>query len=144
MKKVYTWVKALSVVGVLLAIYLLWELYTKPAFPLCTINATINCDAIISGPVAKTLGIATPLYGLIGYLVIFLAAFFRKNKLLLGMTLFGLLFCLWIGYQEIFLLHVICPVCIGCQTIMITEFILSLIINIHKKVWPKPQRQKKK
>lgn len=127
--KIYFYIKILSLIGIILAIYLLAEQITQSSFRPCYINSTVNCDAVISGSVAKTLGIPTPLYGLIGYIVIFFAALTKKNKLLLGMSGFGLLFCLRIAYIEIFQLHVICPVCIACQIIMITVFTLSLVVN---------------
>src|SRR6266700_484141 len=128
-KRLFFIVKALSLVGILLALFLLWEQFFRPAFQPCYVNSIINCNAIISGEGAKTLGIPTPLYGLIGYIVIFFSAVFQKKKLLLGMATFGLLFCLWIAYREIFQLHVICPVCILCQLIMITVFSLGIVLN---------------
>lgn len=128
-RSIYFYIRALAVIGIVLAFYLLFEQWTKPATTLCSINATINCDAIIKGPVANTLGLPTPLYGLVGYIVIFLAATFKKLKLLLGMAAFGLLFCLYIAYQELVVLHTICPVCILCQIDMITVFILSILLN---------------
>lgn len=127
--KVLFSIKALSIIGIILAIYLLWQQLFHPAFQPCYINATINCEAIISGAVAKTFGVPTPLYGLIGYLVIFFSAMFRKKKLLLSMATFGLTFCLWIAYRELFQLHVICPICVTCQLIMITIFSLSLLLK---------------
>lgn len=126
--KLFRNIKVLATVGVMLAIYLLVEQITQPTFRPCNINATINCDAIVSGQVAKTLGIPTPLYGLVGYICIFLAATFKKKKTLVGIAAFGLLFCLYIAYIELFKLYVICPVCILCQLIMITVFCLSISI----------------
>jgi uncharacterized membrane protein len=125
--KIYSWIKVLATLGILLAVYLLYEQNFRPSFNPCNISATVNCDAIISGPVSKTLGIPTPLYGLIGYVIILIAAILNRKKLILGMATFGLLFCLWIAYQE-FLLRVICPLCIACQVIMLSVFILSLIL----------------
>lgn len=133
-KKYYTYIKILSSIGVLLAVYLLWQQISRPAFQPCNINSFINCDAVISGEVAKTFGVPTPLYGLVGYIVIFLAAIFRKKKLLLGMAGFGLAFCLWIAYKELIILRVICPVCIMCQLIMISVFTLANIINKKKDI----------
>lgn len=130
--KLFTYVKVLSVVGIILAIYLLSEQLTQSSFRPCNINSTVNCDAIISGAVAKTFGIPTPLYGLVGYICIFLAAFFKKKKTLIGIATFGLLFCLSIAYIELFKLHVICPVCIACQIVMISVFSLSIIIYKRK------------
>jgi len=129
--KLYFFIKILASIGVLLSVYLLWQQFFRPEFQPCYINSFINCDAIISGPVARTFGIPTPLYGLIGYLVILYAAFFRKKRLLIGMASFGLLFCLSIGYIELFQLDVICPICITCQLVMITIFILALF-NLKK------------
>lgn len=131
--KIYTLIKVLASFGVILAVYLLWQQFFRPAFQPCYVNSFINCDAVISGPVAKTFGISTPLYGLIGYIVILAAAFLRKNKLLLGMSTFGLLFCLSIGYIELFQLKVICPICITCQLIMIAIFCLAVISNKNAK-----------
>lgn len=125
--KLYSWIKVLATVGILLATYLLYEQNFRPSFNPCNISATINCDAIISGVVSKTLGIPTPLYGLIGYIVILLAAILQRKKLILAMATFGLAFCLWIAYQE-FLLRVICPLCIACQVIMLSVFILAIIL----------------
>lgn len=131
MKNTYTAIKILSFIGILLSVYLLWQQFFRPAFQPCYVNSYINCDAVISGPVAKTFGIPTPLYGLIGYVVIATAAFLQRKKLLLGMATFGLVFCLSIAYIELFQLHVVCPVCISCQIIMIAVFLLGVRV-LHK------------
>lgn len=133
-KTYYRYIKILSGIGVFLAVYLLWQQIARPAFQPCNINSFINCDAVISGEVAKTFGLPTPLYGLIGYIIIFLAAIFRKKKLLMSMAAFGLTFCLWIAYKELFLLRVICPICIMCQLIMITIFGLATAIYRKKDI----------
>ncbi|MFI5260333.1 MAG: vitamin K epoxide reductase family protein [Candidatus Paceibacteria bacterium] len=123
----FTFVQALSVVGILLAVYLLWEQFSHlPS--VCSISSTVNCDAIISGPVSQVLGIPTPLYGLLGYLVILLAATRRMKKTLLTASTLGLAFCFWIAYRELFELHVICPICIACQLIMLTVFSLAVLV----------------
>lgn len=126
-KNVYFFIKALSLIGIILAVYLLWQQIFHPPFQLCTINTTINCEAIISGTVAKTFGIPTPIYGLIGYILLFFSALYHKKKVLMSVASFGLVFCLWIAYQELFQLRVICPICIFCQIIMLTVFSLSFI-----------------
>lgn len=126
--KLYLAVKMLASVGIILALFLLWEQLFHPSFQPCSINSSINCDAIISGVVAKTFGVPTPIFGFLGYIIIFLAAALKKKKLLLSMATVGLLFCLWIAYRELFQLHVICPVCILCDLDIITTFILTLFI----------------
>lgn len=127
--KYFDWVKILGVIGICLALFLLWERYFSPAFQPCNINSTVNCNAVIRGQVSDTLGIPTPLIGLIGYVVILFAAFKKKAKLVLGMSTFGLAFCLYIAYRELFQLHVVCPVCILCQLDMITVFVLGILLT---------------
>ena len=129
MNKIYFWVKILAVIGLMLGTYLMYEQITQSAWRPCTINATVNCDAVISGEVAKTLGIPTPLYGLVGYTLILIGAFTKNKKLILWMASFGLLFCMYIAYVELFMLRTVCPVCIGCQIDMIITFILALMLN---------------
>jgi uncharacterized membrane protein len=131
-EKKIMWVKVLAIIGIGLAVFLLWEQMFRPSFQPCNINATVNCDAVIKGEVSNTLGIPTPLIGLIGYIIILFAAFKKNAKLILGMSAFGLAFCLYIAYRELFQLHVVCPVCILCQLDMITVFILGILLN--KKV----------
>ena len=130
--KIYKWVKILAVFGLILGTYLMWEQISRPAWQPCNINATINCDAVISGPVAKTLGIPTPIYGLIGYALILFGAMTKRKKLILSMAGFGLVFCMYIAFVELYLLRVVCPVCIGCQVDMIATFILAIMLNKRK------------
>ena len=134
MTKTNMWlcVKILAVIGVILGSYLMIEQIFRPAFQPCNINSVVNCNAVVSGALQKTLGIPTPLYGLVGYVVIFFAAMYQNRKLLLGMATFGLLFCAYIAYVELILLHVLCPVCIGCQIDMLLTFILSAVLYFRK------------
>lgn len=127
-EKQFFWIKILALIGIGLAIFLLWEQFYHPAFQPCNINSTVNCDAVINGIIAKTFGIPTPLIGLVGYTLILLGAFKTNAKFVLGMATFGLVFCLYIAYRELFQLHVICPVCIACQIDMITVFILGILL----------------
>lgn len=128
------WILALALVGILLSSYLLFEQWRNdPLSAKCYVNATVNCTAIISGEVAHVLGIPTPLYGLAGYLLIALAAWRRRLGLLFPVALFGLIFCLSIGYIEVFKLGAYCIVCFACQTVMIAVFVLALWLIWHMR-----------
>ena len=131
MKKnaIWNWITILSFIGILLATYLYYSYLTQPEFRPCSISSTINCDAVISGEVSLTLGIPTALYGLVGYLVIFIGSLMKKIKLVISVATFGLLFCLYILSREIFQLSVYCPICIGCLIVMLSIFFLSLKVN---------------
>jgi uncharacterized membrane protein len=129
----YTSIKILAIVGIILALYLFIEQVFQPPFRPCHINETINCEPIISGSLQKILGISTPLYGLTGYILIFMAAFFQMKKTLVGVAAAGLIFCLGIAYEELVVLHVICPVCMGCQFVMISIFSIAMSLLSIKK-----------
>ncbi|MBI4099892.1 vitamin K epoxide reductase family protein [Candidatus Microgenomates bacterium] len=126
----YRWTSYLALVGVGLAIYLLYEYLAPVHQSICYLNSTINCEATTKGVLSNTLGVPTPLWGLTGYLVIFFAALRRMPRLLFGMATFGLLFCLRITYLEVFVIKVICPVCVLCQLVMIAVFLLGLKVNL--------------
>ncbi len=132
-KKVWTYVTWLSAFGILLAFYLFYEFLTKPTVVPCYINSYVNCDAVTKGSLSTLFGIPVSLVGLVGYVVILFSALFKQRKLVLGMSAFGMLFCLFITYQEVFRLKVLCPVCLTCQLVMIVNFCFGLKLNFGKR-----------
>ena len=123
----------LSILGILLASYLFYNFLTKPLVESCYFNSHINCDAVTKGTLSTLFGIPVSLVGLIGYIVILLSSIFKQKLSVLGMTTFGVIFCLFITYQEVFKLKVICPVCLTCQLVMLTVFLLAIYLNISPK-----------
>ncbi|MCR4264270.1 MAG: vitamin K epoxide reductase family protein [Candidatus Roizmanbacteria bacterium] len=136
-EKAFKWIIWLSAVGIVLASYLLSEYLAEDPLELCSINARINCGPVTKGNLAEFYGIPVSVIGLIGYIVILFSALTKKTKWLLGMTAFGMLFCLRLTILEIFVENIICPVCVLCQTIMLVVFILSLKLNFGKKLTPR-------
>ena len=123
----------LSVLGIVLATYLFYNFLTKPLFESCYVNSHINCDAVTKGSLSTLFGIPVSLVGLTGYIVILLSSIFKKKLLVLGMSAFGMAFCLFLTYQEIFILKVICPVCLTCQFVMLATFSLAVYLNLNFK-----------
>jgi len=133
--KNYLW-KALiilSILGILLATYLFYNFLTKPLVESCYFNSHINCDAVTKGSLSTLFGIPVSLIGLVGYIVILISSIFRKKLLVLGMSAFGMAFCLFITYQELFRIKVICPVCLTCQLVMLAIFLLAIYLNVKPK-----------
>lgn len=128
-ENIWRMVLALSILGILLATYLFYNFLTKPAVESCYINSVINCDAVTKGSLSTLFGIPVSLIGLIGYIVILFSAVLKNSKLILSMSSFGMIFCLYITIQEVFVLKVICPVCLACQLVMLSVFVLSLKLN---------------
>jgi len=135
-KKIWTLISILATVGIGLAIYLFYS-YLSPNPPqICTISETINCDAVTKGNLAEWFGVPVSLVGLIGYITILGSALAKKRNLAMGMTTFGMLFCLRLTYLEIFVEKVICPVCILCQIVMLTIFSLLIWMYTHRDEEP--------
>lgn len=131
---IYKTITILSILGILLALFLYYEYLFQPAFRPCSVNATVNCDAVISGPIKTFLGVPVSLIGLLGYIVIFFAALFKKSSVVLGTVVFGMLFCIRLIFLEVFVIHVICPVCISCFIVMTAILILALrLVSAEKK-----------
>ncbi|MDZ7587012.1 MAG: vitamin K epoxide reductase family protein [Patescibacteria group bacterium] len=128
LKKISLWqISAiLAIIGLGLASYLFYSFLAPNPPGLCDINATINCNAVTKGNLATIFGIPVSLVGLIGYILILYSSILKLKKLHLFMTSFGMLFCLRLIFLEIFVEKVICPVCLACQLIMLTLFIISL------------------
>lgn len=129
----------LSIVGIILASYIIYVQVFNPPTTVCYVNETINCNAVFFGESSKVLGIPTPLYGLTGYVVILIASFLKKAKLSFGMATFGFLFCLRLIYIEIFQLGEYCPICMLCQTLMISIMVSSFVLIKRGKHAPETQ-----
>jgi uncharacterized membrane protein len=127
---------ALAVIGIGLASYLFYNYLTRPVVEFCTINDQVNCDAVTKGILATLFGVPVSLIGLVGYLAILLASVFKNKKAILGISLFGMLFCLRLTFLELFSIKVLCPVCLACQVDMLALFLLSIFANFKK---PQPQ-----
>ncbi|PJE62372.1 hypothetical protein COU88_05360 [Candidatus Roizmanbacteria bacterium CG10_big_fil_rev_8_21_14_0_10_39_6] len=130
---IYKSITALSIVGIGLAIYLLYNYLSPVPSEFCTINATVNCDAVTKGALATIFGIPVAVVGLVGYIAILFGSIKKWNGWILGMSTFGMLFCLRLTFLEIFREHVLCPVCMACQVIMLIIFSLSLYLVKNKQ-----------
>ena len=131
-KSIWKTLIILSGIGIVLAFYLFYS-YISPNPPdVCTINETVNCDAVTKGALSTIFGIPVSLVGLVGYIVILVSSYFKKKRLTLGMAAFGMVFCLRLSYLEIFVEKVLCPVCLACQIVMLLAFFLALKLNLPK------------
>jgi len=117
---------ALSIIGIGLASYLLYEFYAPVLSDICNIGPGINCSAVTKGSLSTLFGIPVALYGLVGYAAILFGSITKRKNLALGMAAFGFVFCLRISILELFFVKIICPVCLACQIDMLLVFLLAL------------------
>lgn len=130
----WKWVTILSVIGVFLALYLLYNYYSPTPSTVCDISGKLNCGAVSKGGILATfLGIPVAIIGLAGYVFIFISSIIKNTKLLFAMATFGMLFCLRMTILEIFVVKVYCPICLACQLVMTLLFLLSLFFLFSKR-----------
>lgn len=115
----------LALIGMWLGMYLYYEFVTQNVLGVCDLSETINCKPVTTGNLARFLGIPVALIGITGYLVILVTAYFQKFKWTFAMASFGMLFCLRLMFLEIFVEKVVCPICVACQIVMLTVFLIS-------------------
>ena len=97
-----------------------------------------DCNTVQSSPYAWVLGvIPVGLMGVLGYLGIaaaWLWGRFRDDRLatltplvIFGMTLFGVLFSIYLTCLELFVIHAVCSWCLSSAVIITVLFLLSLL-----------------
>lgn len=129
----------LSVVGVLIASYSLYDHYQPTSGGgICHISETLDCDKINKGPFSEIFGIPVSLLGVLFYLTLaalsYILAFGNQKgallkKAILFISAFGVLFSLSLGTFAYYKLQAICPVCVSSYITIITIFILSAKIR---------------
>lgn len=128
----YKYIRYFAVFGLFLAGYLLYLYFFHPTSSICYINSKVNCNLVTTGALATLFGIPVGLYGFVGFATILAGTFLKQSKLILGMAIFGFLFCARMLYFEIFVYSAYCPVCLMCMFTMISEIILSVRLSFTK------------
>lgn len=130
-KKLNRIVFILSIIGVVMAIYVLQSFLRQS--PIVCVNQ--GCELVRKSLYSYPFGIPVPAFGLIGYSLLVLFTFLRttsKDKRLLypvlGISVFGLLFVTWFTYTELFIIRAICTWCAISAVNMYIIFFLTLKI----------------
>jgi uncharacterized membrane protein len=88
--------------------------------PSCTVNATVNCGAVMSSPQAEVFGFPNPVIGLAAFPVVAAvgAAVLAGARMrtwfwaaLAGGSLLGWAFVHWLIFQSVFVIGALCPYC---------------------------------
>jgi len=134
-KNKFLWwsIGTLSIVGIILATYLLYSFYNPKPKLVCDINEKVNCQAVTSGSLATFAGVPIAMVGLTGYAVLLFSGVTKRKRLAFWTSTFGMVFCLRLTILEVFYLKVICPICLVCQTAMLLIFAISIYLNFIEK-----------
>ncbi|MCZ2113600.1 MAG: vitamin K epoxide reductase [Anaerolineae bacterium] len=114
-------IPVLAVIGIIVAGYLTY-VETQAVEAVC--GPFGDCNTVQSSPYAKLFGIPIGIIGLLGYAAILAAWFWGRSgnvmarTALLGMTVVGALFSVYLTYLEIFVIHAVCAWCLGSALIM--------------------------
>lgn len=124
----------LSVIGVLIAIYVL-QSFIRQTSILCV---NTGCELVRKNPASYLWGIPVPAVGLVGYSFLALLAFFKTlnqsskkahmlTKIMLGIATFGVIFVSWFTYTELFVIRAVCTWCAVSAVNMVVIF--SLLVK---------------
>lgn len=87
----------------------------------CTVNETLDCGAVALSRFAVVLGVPTPIWGIVSFLVVILAAI-RRSPLLLGITALGTLLSVALFIESWFFVHALCFLCEGVHLCWLALF----------------------
>lgn len=132
--KILKIIQYLSLAGIAVAAYSLYEYYFSNGSALCDINATFSCYDVYSSGYSEIFGIPVALIGIIGMGLIFICAAWslegkNTHKFLLPLTSLSLASVLYFVYLSAFVIKVWCPTCIVSYGIIFLLFILTVFLK---------------
>lgn len=119
----YPIIALMSVAGATISGVSLQRHYATSATTFCDFNQQFNCDIVNRSEWSTLAGIPVAGIGVAGYLVLFVLSAFRRSKsetpnLLLGASLAGMGFALYLTYIEAYELMTWCILCVASQFII--------------------------
>jgi uncharacterized membrane protein len=125
---------ALSVIGIIDSLYLTWVKFSQSQ--IACIKGLGDCGSVNSSRYSELFGIPVALLGAITYLTLF-AVFILEGKIALlkdngativfGISLFGVIYSLYLTYIEVAVINAICPFCVLSALTMTLILVFSII-----------------
>ena len=108
-----------TALGLVVSLFAAAEYFDAALRSVCSVNSFFSCALIDNSGKTTTLGIPDYLWGIGGFVLIFIAAVLAEKRpkdlnrsyFLLGVTSVGLVLSLWLLYVELALIGGLCPVC---------------------------------
>lgn len=135
-------VAILSVLGMLVTFYLIYQHYKPAGEGFCNVSDYVSCDVVNKSKYAEIFGVPVAAFGFAAYAIMAVAAFalykgWLKERRVLGLlTLFAgisMVFALGLTYIEFVLLRAVCIFCITQQIIIIIIFITLLALWLKER-----------
>jgi len=136
----------MAVLAMIVSGYLVYLHYKPEASSFCDISATLNCDVVNKSIYSELFGLPVSGLGLLVFLGIFILALIgikdKKFDLfgvkvnsdlivkgLLFISIWNLLFALYLVYIEAFVLYTYCIMCILLDVLIIIILIYAILLN---------------
>lgn len=139
-EKILKIIISLSFLGVLVALYALYEYYFGSADSICNINSKFSCTAVNQSGYSDIYGIPVSVFGVFGYALIATVASKREKcklgnykNILLGLSAFSFLFSIYLAAISAFVIKVWCPTCIVSYFIILILLICAIILKLDKE-----------
>ena len=111
----------------------------------CDINALVSCGKVMGTWQSELFGFPHPLIGIVAFAVVITTAMAMLSLarfadwywggLQAGVTV-GLLFIIWLWYQALFVIHILCLYCMVVWAMMVPLFILLTVRNLAHGLFP--------
>lgn len=130
-QKILNIIKWLSLAGIIVAGYSLYEYYFGAPSDFCNINEVFNCYQVVKSGYSDILGVPIALFGMIGFGLIFICSTWsmggkNTHEFLLPLTFVSLISVFYFMYLSAFVIRAWCPSCIASWIIIVILFLLSL------------------
>ena len=121
----------IALAGIGVSIYVAILHYAHVA-PVCSNSGAINCIKVLTSPQSVFLGIPVPVYGLIFFVVMFVACIPQLWRTTiwwvpwarLVMSAVGIIFALRLIYEELFVIRSLCLWCTGAHVLSFAMFVI--------------------
>jgi vitamin-K-epoxide reductase (warfarin-sensitive) len=135
-RKVFLAITVLSLAGIALSSVSLYHHFQTSKTEYCDFGQAFNCDVVNRSVYSTVLGIPVALIGIFGYAAIgVLATLYRgaadTPKVLLGGSVAGLSFALYLTYIEGFVLGTWCILCLSSLTVIVLITVLASFLMAH-------------
>ena len=136
LKRILNAVIAFCLVGLAVSTYAFFHNRGFASGEFCKIGETFNCDIVNKGPYSVIAGVPVAAIGILGYLFLLAAALLKSKdrrdrsltKILVGASLGGVAFALYLTGIEALVLKTFCLLCLTSQVSILAILILSFCL----------------
>jgi vitamin-K-epoxide reductase (warfarin-sensitive) len=121
----------LAVLGIVLSSLALREHYRTEGDSPCHINDVWDCGEVNHSPYALLLGIPVAVIGIAGYVGLGILALKRAYRIVLGASVIGLAFSLYLAHIEKDVIRAWCIYCVGSLGVITLMTLLAIAVNIY-------------